>query len=179
MDPRDVSNFIALTLLIGVAGFFIGIARRESRSALIGRALPLISLAAVGATLGSLYFSESAGYVPCELCWFQRIAMYPLAVIMPIATYQRDRAALRYSLALSLLGGAVSAYHVQLQLFPDQGSFCEVSNPCTAEWVKAFGWMTIPQMAGLTFLFIAVMSAAGLRQLRQSGHATDPTELTR
>ena len=177
MDPRDISNFIALTLVIGVVAIGVGLTNRSTRAGVIGMALPLIALAAAGATAGSLYFSEHAGYIPCELCWFQRIAMYPLAIIMPLAAWKRDHSALRYSLALSVFGAAVSTYHVQLQLFPDQGSFCELSNPCTAEWVKAFGWMTIPQMAGLTFVFIAVMSVAGLRHLNHRD-GTDPQPAT-
>ena len=175
MDPRDVSNFIALLLVLLVALTAVGLARESTRSALSDAALPLIAFAAAGAMVGSLYFSERAGYIPCELCWFQRIAMYPLAIIMPIATWQRDRRALRYSLALSLIGATISAYHVQLQLFPEQSSFCEVSNPCTAEWVQAFGWMTIPQMAGLTFLLIATLSATGLRFDRHE-HDDEPLQ---
>jgi disulfide bond formation protein DsbB len=125
-------------------------------------ALPLAAAVAVGATAGSLYFSESAGFVPCELCWFQRIAMYPMSVILVLAALRRDRSVLPYALALSVIGLGISAYHIQLQLFPDQGSFCDATNPCTGRWVEAFGWMTIPQMAGLSFALIASLSALAI-----------------
>jgi disulfide bond formation protein DsbB len=117
---------------------------------------------ATGATLGSLYFSESAGFVPCELCWFQRIAMYPLAIILGVAVMRRDRTVLPYALTLSVIGLGISAYHVQLQLFPEQSSFCEATNPCSGRWVEAFGWLTIPQMAGLSFALIALLASLAI-----------------
>ena len=164
MDPRDVSNSFALALLLGAAGV-IGAALRPSTRAELSRFAPMIvAVAAIGATAGSLYFSEIADYLPCTYCWYQRIAMYPLALIVPLAIALRDRSILRYSLALGLTGLAFSLYHIQLQLFPDQGSnSCEITSPCTAKWVEAFGFMTIPQMAGTTFAIIVVVSIIGLR----------------
>lgn len=124
----------------------------------------VVAVAAGGATAGSLYFSEIADYIPCTYCWYQRIAMYPMAVIVPLAIVLRDRSILRYSLALGGIGLAISIYHIQLQLFPDQSSnSCALESPCTAKWVEAFGFMTIPQMAGTTFAIIVVASIIGLR----------------
>ncbi len=98
--------------------------------------------------------------------------MYPMAVIVPLAILRGDRSILRSSLALAGIGLAVSIYHIQLQLFPDQASnSCEITSPCTAKWVQAFGFMTIPQMAGLSFAIIVVASIVGLRQ-------RDPREQT-
>lgn len=159
MDAQQVATFLGVMLLGGVLGVVVALVRPETREQLNEVALPLAAIIAVGATLGSLYFSESAGFVPCELCWFQRIAMYPLAVILPIAALRRDRSIMLYSLVLSLIGLAISAYHIQLQLFPDQSSFCDAVNPCSGRWVEAFGWMTIPQMAGISFTLTAVLSA--------------------
>ena len=112
------------------------------------------AIVAVAATGGSLWFSESAGFLPCELCWYQRIAMYPLAVLLTMAAIRRESTIGPYALVLAGVGAAISAYHVFIQQFPEQSSFCEVSNPCSAAWVEALGWMTIPQMAGLSFLLI-------------------------
>lgn len=155
MDSRTVAAFFALLLVGGLVGLVAAVAVPSARRQLAGSAAALAAVVAVGATLGSLYLSEVAHFVPCELCWYQRIAMYPLAVILPIAAVRRDRAVLPYGLVLALGGLAVSAYHVQLQLFPDQSSVCDVTNPCTSRWVEAFGWMTIPQMAGLSFVLVA------------------------
>jgi disulfide bond formation protein DsbB len=155
MDSRTVATFFALLLVGGLVGLVAAAAVPTTRRQLAGSATALASVVAVAATLGSLYFSEVAHFIPCELCWYQRIAMYPLAVILPIAAVRRDRAVLPYALVLAAGGLVVSLYHVQLQLLPDQSSMCELTNPCTARWVEAFGWMTIPQMAGLSFALIA------------------------
>lgn len=164
MDPRDVSNFFALILLLSAIGIVVAVLRDSTRAELSRRAPVIVAIAAVGATAGSLYFSEVADYIPCTYCWYQRIAMYPMAVIVPLAIVLRDRSILRYSLALAGIGLAISIYHIQLQLFPDQSSnSCELTSPCTAKWVEAFGFMTIPQMAGTTFAIIIVVSIVGLR----------------
>lgn len=157
-----MATFFGVMLLGGAAGTAIAATRRGSRSAMIEAAVPLAAAVAVGATLGSLYFSESAGFIPCELCWFQRIAMYPLGIILSLAALRRDRSVLPYVLALSTIGLGVAIYHIQLQLLPDQGSFCDVTNPCTGRWVEAFGWMTIPQMAGVSFALIASLSSLAI-----------------
>ena len=157
-----MATFFGVMLLGAAAGTTVATGRRSSRSALTEAALPLAAAVAVGATAGSLYFSESAGFVPCELCWFQRIAMYPMSVMLPLAALRRDRSVLPYALALSVIGLGISAYHTQLQLFPDQGSFCDATNPCTGRWVEVFGWMTIPQMAGLSFALIASLSSLAI-----------------
>jgi disulfide bond formation protein DsbB len=162
VDPQEVATFFGVMLLGAAVGTAMAASRPSTRSALTEAALPLAAAVAVGATAGSLYFSESAGFVPCELCWFQRIAMYPMSVILVLAALRRDRSVLPYALALSVIGLGISAYHIQLQLFPDQGSFCDATNPCTGRWVEAFGWMTIPQMAGLSFALIASLSALAI-----------------
>ena len=79
---------------------------------------------------GSLYFSEVAHFVPCRLCWYQRIAMYPLVLLLGIATLRRDRGIRLYAIPLAAIGAAVSIYHVQLERFPDQASFCSLEAPC-------------------------------------------------
>jgi disulfide bond formation protein DsbB len=106
-------------------------------------------------TLGSLYFSEIAHFEPCELCWYQRIAMYPLPVILGIALLRRDLGVRYYALALASIGALISIYHYQLERFPGQGSVaCEVNNPCTVVWVWRFHFVSIPWMALSGFAFI-------------------------
>ena len=165
MDASQVTTFFGLILLAATIGTVISITQPSLRRPLAESATELVAVLAVGATLGSLYLSEIANFVPCELCWFQRIAMYPIALIGTIAALRRDRGILPYTLALSLVGLSFSIYHIQLQQFPDQSSFCEVTNPCTSQWVEAFGWMTIPQMAGISFALIATISALAIRSL--------------
>lgn len=164
MNPPDVANFFAIALLLGTACVIAATLIPAARNELARSAPTMVAMVAVAATLGSLYYSEVAGFVPCTYCWYQRIAMYPIAVIAPLAVALRDRSALRYSLALGGIGLVISVYHIQLQLFPDQASnSCALTSPCTAKWVEAFGFMTIPQMAGISFAIIVTVSAIGLR----------------
>jgi disulfide bond formation protein DsbB len=111
---------------------------------------------------GSLYFSEVAQYVPCVLCWYQRIAMYPLVVLLGIAALRGQAAIRPYVLALSLIGGAISAYHIMVQRIPNlpTGS-CSLDSPCTAIYVEVFGFVSIPVMAFSAFLLIAALMLAG------------------
>ena len=114
------------------------------------------SVAAVSAA-GSLWFSEVAGFVPCEFCWYQRILMYPLVVVLGVAMWRGDDLLRWRALPFSLTGVAVSAYHVQLQWFPDQGSSCDAVTPCTQQWVDRFGFMSIPVMSFCGFVAITVL----------------------
>lgn len=171
MDAQDAATFFGVLLLAGAAATIAAISTRQGRDILSENAISLAAVVAAGATLGSLYFSESAGFVPCELCWFQRIAMYPLGVMLPLAAIRRDRCVLPYALLLSLMGLAVSIYHIQLQLFPEQSSICELTNPCSGRWVEAFGWMTIPQMAGISFALIATLTSLALLDPSNKEHA--------
>ncbi len=115
-------------------------------------------LVAATATLGSLYYSETAHFVPCQFCWYQRIFMYPLAVILLVAAVRKDRGIWRYGLPLSVIGLAISLYHYQLQLFPEQGSgACSDGVPCTVKYVEELGFASIPFMAACGFLAIFIL----------------------
>jgi len=159
-----MATFFAL-ILIGsaIALAAAAILGGRIRQAVADYGLALAALVAIGATAGSLYFSEGAGFVPCELCWYQRIAMYPLAPILAIATVRRDTDVARYVLPIAVVGAGLSIYHVQLQAFPDQGSACSLDAPCTAKWVEALGFVTIPVMALISFLLIIALTVAAFR----------------
>ena len=123
-------------------------------------AMFLASLVAVGATLGSLYFSEVRGFLPCDWCWYQRIAMYPLAVILPMATFRRDRRIIPYALVFTAAGAGISIYHYQLQAFPGQGSSCSLNASCTYRWIEVFGFASIPMLALGSFVLIGILLLA-------------------
>jgi|TARA_B100001971_G_scaffold70544_1_gene65001 disulfide bond formation protein DsbB len=137
----------------------------RTRLALLGDA-PLRLAFAVAATsvAGSLYFSEVAGFTPCELCWYQRIAMYPLAVILAVEVVRPGGNVARFVLPLSIGGAAVSIYHYQLQLFPDQGSSCDPGTSCVFMWVDKFGFFSIPLMALVGFATVATLVVASGKQ---------------
>lgn len=129
-------------------------------------ALPLAAIVGLVCTLGSLYFSEIAHYIPCRLCWYQRIAMYPMPLLLAIAARHRDRGFRRYAIPLALVGAAISVYHYQLEWFPTQSSpACTADAPCTVRWVFELGYISLPFMALSGFLLIATLAwIAGQRQ---------------
>lgn len=170
VDPRVLMDFFALLILGGLLGSLVLLTRVELAGRIRAAVLDVTALVAVGATLGSLYLSEGAGLIPCELCWLQRIAMYPLAIILPMARIRSDLAVLPYVRVLAGLGLLVSLYHVQLQLFPDQSSFCELDNPCSSTVAEAFGIFTIPQLAAGSFLLIVFHASASLHRRKDSKH---------
>ncbi len=109
---------------------------RDAAGAVAARS-PLILLAwvqAAVATGGSLYFSEVMKLVPCVLCWYQRIAMYPLVVILAVAVWRRDVNVRWYAIPIALIGAGVSTYHYFLEWFPQIDIHaCKVGVPCTAD----------------------------------------------
>jgi disulfide bond formation protein DsbB len=110
------------------------------------------------ATLGSLYLSEAAHLIPCTLCWYQRIAMYPLALILAIAAFRREGMIRIYATAIAVIGAVIAAYHYLIQWFPNlEGTSCTTSVPCTGVWFRVFGFVSIPYMALSAFLLVLVL----------------------
>lgn len=127
------------------------------------------------AMAGSLYFSGS-GLEPCRLCWYQRIAMYPLVAVLGVAVLRRDVAVWRYVLPLSVAGGLIAVYHAALQLQPAlEVVECAVGAACTLRYFAVFGWISIPWMAGAAFLWITTLvSAAAILARREVGDPARP-----
>jgi disulfide bond formation protein DsbB len=124
-------------------------------------------VAAVG-TGGSLFFSEILHYVPCELCWYQRICLYPLSLILLLAALAGDFRVARYVLPLPVVGAGISVYHLLVEnRVIEQSSACLVSAPggCATKWIDEFGYLTIPTLALTAFLlliaFLALAAAGG------------------
>ncbi|MBM7097629.1 disulfide bond formation protein B [Bacillus sp. H-16] len=111
------------------------------------------------ATLGSLYFSEIRMFIPCELCWIQRIFMYPLAITLAIAAVKKDAKQAVYALPLSVIGMLISLYHYLVQKVPamaQTSDFCGVV-PCNYQYINVFGFITIPFLAFIAFAAISVL----------------------
>lgn len=110
------------------------------------------------ATAGSLYFSEIGGFEPCRLCWYQRIAMYPLVILLGIAAARKERAGAYYVIGLAFIGALVSSYHVLLEWVPslDSGA-CSATTPCTLIWFRVFGFISLPTLALTAFLLILAL----------------------
>ncbi len=175
--------FALLALLLGLSVLAIGVLMvvdRRDQIGVLGIIRPLAlegaALVAVTCTVGSLYLSEVAGFLPCRLCWIQRGFMYPAAVLLVLALITK-RAVLRLvAAALAVIGLAVSIFHRYEQAYGGIGDFCEADNPCSLRWVNEFGFPTIPTMAGIGFLPIAAL--LGLRHLddRQAAAAIEPDD---
>jgi disulfide bond formation protein DsbB len=138
---------------------------RVVRSALWGYELWLAFVVASIATGGSLYFSEIAHYVACELCWFQRICMYPLSITTLLLALFGDHRAARYLLPLPVVGAGVSVYHILVENgVVQQAQACLISAPggCATKWIDEFGYMTIPTLAltGFALVFAFLLLAA-------------------
>ena len=112
----DINNDGAVDL--AAAALALGAAARVATRGEIARSTRAVAVAAT-AMLGSLYFSEIAGLPPCEMCWFQRGAMYPLSVLLLIAALRGDTRAWRYIVPVAAVGLLFSMYHYQLELFPE------------------------------------------------------------
>ncbi|GIW26922.1 MAG: 2-oxoglutarate dehydrogenase [Meiothermus sp.] len=111
-------------------------------------------LVALVATLGSLYYSEVRNFIPCTLCWYQRIAMYPLVLILGIATWRNDVHIRPYALTLSLVGLFWSSYHLLELWVPGLApNVCKGPIPCNVEYIPSF---PIPLQAGIAFLLISL-----------------------
>ncbi|ANA81840.1 disulfide bond formation protein B [Paenibacillus glucanolyticus] len=131
----------------------------------------------IAATLGSLYFSEIKGYIPCDLCWFQRIFMYPLTILLGIAYYKKDLGIMKYVLPLSCIGGAISVYHIAYQrfysLFSNHGLAACGPTPCNVNYFTWLGFITIPVMALTAFLLITVLLWSLSRAAKAAGAGTE------
>src|SRR5690625_90032 len=127
--------------------------------------LLIIWIQSLVATFGSLFYSEILGYIPCELCWYQRILMYPLVFIYGTALIKKDIKIALSGMYLSGIGMFVSAYHYALQKAPflqNADGFCG-DVPCTLQYVNYFGFITIPFLAGIAFIIIFCLHVLILR----------------
>lgn len=109
--------------------------------------------------LGSLYFSEIKHFAPCVLCWFQRICMYPLVLLLPIGIVLRDRNVYLYALPLAIAGLTVSVYQNLLyyHIISEDLAPCVIGNSCTTKFIHLFGFLDIPQLAALGFLGMTIL----------------------
>lgn len=116
--------------------------------------LPHVAWAqALAATMGSLYFSEVMNLPPCVLCWYQRIAMYPLVAILAVGILRKDTAVAWYALPFSLAGLAIAVYHNLLywNILPESIAPCTLGVSCTTKFFEWFGFITIPFLSLVGF----------------------------
>ncbi len=135
-------------------------------------------IVALVATAGSLYFSEVRFFIPCALCWYQRVLMYPLVILLGIASYRQDRNVVVYALPLSILGIGVSVFHYLEQKVPGfrPPSICRSGVPCSQEYINWLGFITIPFLALIAFTLITVLLVGVARSTRTTHNKEVGTE---
>ena len=124
----------------------------------------IVSLAA---TFGSLYYSEIVLLLPCKLCWYQRILMYPIVLLSLTALFRKSKELPHYVLPLSVIGMVISAYHITLQRMAPLSELittpCRPGVICTRTAIEYVGFITIPLMAFAAFAFISIALWLSLR----------------
>ncbi len=162
-----VNKFLAISIVLVQVGIVLAVAyllffkkKYPTTSTFFGRHGLLIAfLASLIAMSGSLFYSNVAGFTPCELCWFQRIFMYPQVIILFMALWKKDKKIVDYSLALSVIGALIAGYHYLLQIGVASGLPCSAigySVSCVKLFVMEFGYITLPLMSFTAFLLIIV-----------------------
>ncbi len=172
MSTATFTTLVSVLALVAAAGAVGLVVLRLATPGLADR-LPAHGTAAAAVvaatcTAGSLWYSEVADFVPCELCWFQRIAMYPLVVLLGVAAVRGDTAARVPASVLAIGGALVSVWHIREQLDPG-GASCSLLVPCSAKYADGFGFVTIPVMALAGFALILALLWCAPPSLRRGG----------
>jgi len=113
-------------------------------------------LIATSSTLGALFFSEVMDLPPCVLCWYQRIFIFPLVLLLPAGLFPFDPKVVRYTLPLSAVGGSIAVFHVLLTygLIPERIRPCTQGVPCALNQIEWFGFVSIPLLSLVAFCVI-------------------------
>ena len=157
--------FVVL-VLVGIGALAGGSLRRSSARvvALVGpRARGLALVVAAVATAGSLFYSEVKGFLPCELCWYQRICMYPLVAILAVGLLRRDRAVGWYAAPFVAIGAPLALYHWLVERVPSlaESASCSALVPCAVPYFQELGYITLAFMDMSAFLLIGALLLVG------------------
>ena len=110
-------------------------------------------------TLGSLFFSHVMEYAPCVLCWYQRICLFPLVIILTTGLFPFDKRVVVYALPLAIVGWLTALYHNLLYsgIIPQELQPCSQGVSCTEKYIDLFGFLTIPMLSLLSFSAIIIL----------------------
>ena len=119
----------------------------------------LAFLVSLIATLGSLFFSEIMNFIPCSLCWYQRIFMYPLVFIFLINLLFPDDKVFKYSFTLGFIGWLISVYHnlLMFKIIPEKLSPCVQGIPCSVDYLNWLGFITFPLLSFFAYTIILIL----------------------
>lgn len=182
MTPEQIATasifnyYLSLSTILGGSIIFAWICfhfyavkrKKDSKllSSIASYALPLGFIFTLGGSLMTLFYSEFLGYVPCGLCWLQRIFLYPQVVLFGLAWIKKDTNIFFYTMWLSILGLVVGFYQNYLQLGYSPLMPCPVTavfSDCAVPPFIEFGFVTFPGMAVVLFSSLAILSATALR----------------
>jgi disulfide bond formation protein DsbB len=116
-------------------------------------------LIAAISSLGSLFFSEVMEFAPCALCWYQRIFMFPLVLVLLIGLFPLDQNVFKYALPIASVGWAFAFYHflVYSGFIPERLQPCREGVSCSETYIDLFGFLTIPMLSLLSFTAIIIL----------------------
>ncbi len=162
--------FGTVVLNIASVALLVSLIWRLPLAKWVGRyALMLGFLLSLSAVLGSLYYSEIIGFEPCVLCWWQRIAIYPLLVLFTVALISKDRGVFRYVLPFSVITAILAVYQSYIQWGGNPLIPCGTAVSCTKLYVYEFGYITIPTMSlSIAFAMILLWWANKANESRHS-----------
>lgn len=123
---------------------------------------------ALVATAGSLFFSEVMEFTPCSLCWYQRIAMYPLVLLFGVGLFQELKETVAFSLPVVVIGWLIAVYHnlVQFGVIPESASPCRLGISCSSKYINWFGFITIPMLSMIAFSILLIIMILLMRSLK-------------
>ncbi|MCK4839062.1 MAG: disulfide bond formation protein B [Desulfobulbaceae bacterium] len=116
-------------------------------------------LVASVSTMGSVFFSSVMEFAPCILCWYQRICLFPLVIILAAGLFPFDKSVVKYALPLAIAGWLTAFYHTLLyaEIIPESIQPCTQGVSCTEEYIDLFGFITIPMLSLLSFSIIIAL----------------------
>lgn len=175
MDILTLNWFVSLGAALMQIGAFalvgIYIAGDQRAHTFIARiALSLSSVVAIGGLVMSLVYSEHFGVIPCGLCWTERIFLYPLAFILPLAWYRNEKSIALYGIVLSGIGAVIALYHHYIQMTGGSSLPCPASGAgdCAKRIIFEFGYITFPLIAFSSFVFIIALLLFVMRDQKNS-----------
>lgn len=161
---ESLNRFLSFFTLAAQAGivFLVASVAAKRKTVLVDLVVEYaewIALAvAIAGTVASLFYSEIAGFAPCDLCWWQRIFLYPQIIILALALFTKDKEAGKYVVALSAFGMCIAAYNHYLQFAGDATAPCGAGAvSCAKRYVYEFGYITMPLMAFTAFAVNALV----------------------
>ncbi|MFB6246850.1 MAG: disulfide bond formation protein B [Candidatus Pacearchaeota archaeon] len=176
----ELLTFGTLIAAIALVLFLAFVAKNKSGKGVLGQiknyvkknSIQLALVVSLVATLGSLFYSNIMGYDPCQLCWFQRIFMYPLPIILAVAWEYRDKGVKKFVIPLAIIGPAISVFHYVQQII-EKSVGCDVGSAvdCSVKYTFDYAFITIPMMALVAFLWVLVFMV-----LTENGQGKKPEE---